>query len=356
MKSLHILGSKDMGGAERWLTRFLPAMQRHGETVEAVVRRGSALDRHHLDGITTHRLAFRTTWDPISRAQVSRFIAAHDAPVVQTYMGRATRLTRLPRGGAKVHLARLGGYYKLDPFRHAHAWVGNTRGLCDWMIAGGLPATRVYHITNFADPARRVPPAALDALRTQLALQTDDWLMVTAGRLIDVKGHATLIEAMRRLPAELAGRRLRLAILGEGTLRESLETQARQAGIADRVHFAGWQHDPAPWFQLADMVVFPSRDAETLGNVILEAWAYKIPLVCTAFRGAREIAHHGEDAWVTPCDDAPAFADGLRCVMEDARLQATMVANGAQRIEGEFSESVVIDQYRALYAQLLDNR
>ena len=356
MKSLHILGSKDMGGAERWLTRFLPAMQRHGETVEAVVRRDSALDRHHLGGIPTHRLAFRTTWDPFSRAQLARFVAAHDAPVVQTYMGRATRLTHLRPDGDKVHLARLGGYYKLDPFRHAHAWVGNTRGLCDWMIAGGLPAERVFHITNFADPAKSVPASALEKLRAQIGLHADDWLMVTAGRLIDVKGHATLIEAMHRLPAELAGRRLRLAILGDGTLREALEAQARQAGIADRVHFAGWQHDPAPWFHLADMVVFPSRDAETLGNVILEAWAYEKPLVCTAFRGAREIARHGEDAWVTPCDDAAAFADGVRCVIEDPALRADMVAHGRARIEGEFSEARVIDQYRALYAQLLDNR
>lgn len=356
MKSLHILGSKEMGGAERWLVRFVRAMLRHGESVEVIVRRDSDLARHHLDGVDMRESPMRTVWDPLSRWQLSRLIAASEAPIVQTYMGRATRLTHLERGRGKVHLSRLGGYYKLTPFRHAHAWIGNTKGLCDWMIQGGLPAERVFHITNFADPAKALDPDAQHALRQQLALQPDDWLIVTAGRLIDVKGQATLIEAFSQLPAELGGKRLRLAMLGDGPLREALETQARQLGVAERVHFAGWQHDPSQWFHLADMVAFPSRDAETLGNVILEAWAYGKPLACTAFRGAREIARHGQDAWVSPCDDAPALAAGMREVITNEALQRDLVRAGARRIEAEFSEAAVIGQYRALYAQLLDNR
>lgn len=356
MKSLHLLGSKQMGGAERWFARFLPAMIRHGEEVEAVVRRDSEIARHHLAGVPTRTLGFRSVWDPLSRWEVSRLIAASDAPIVQTYMGRATRLTRLPKGSGKVHLSRLGGYYKLDPFVHADAWIGNTRGLCDWMVRGGLPAARVHHITNFADPAKDVPAAELAALRTRIDLRAEDVLIVTAGRLIDVKGHRYLVDAMARLPAEIGGRRLRLAVLGDGDLREPLEAQARQAGVADRILWAGWQHDPAPWFRIADLVAFPSRDPETLGNVILEAWAYGKPLVCTAFRGAREIARHGDDAWVVPCDDGAALADGLRTVIADAPLQQRFVAAGRVRIERDFSEAAVIGQYRALYRELLDNR
>ena len=198
MKSLHLIGSNHMGGAERWFTRFLAAMLRQGEDVEAAVRRGSELARHHMAGIPHHELPFRTVWDPLSRYAVSQLIAASDTPIVQTYMGRATRLTRLKRGRGRVHISRLGGYYKLDPFRHAHAWIGNTKGLCDWMIRGGLPAARVFHITNFADPVKPVDAAELDALAARIDLRPEDWLMVTAGRLIEVKGHRYLVDAMGR--------------------------------------------------------------------------------------------------------------------------------------------------------------
>ena len=356
MKSLHIVGSKQMGGAERWFARFLRAMLRHGEEVEAVVRRDSEIARHHLAGVPTRTLGFRTVWDPWSRMEVSRLLAASDAPIVQTYMGRATRLTHLKPGAGKVHVSRLGGYYKLDPFVHAHAWIGNTRALCDWMVKGGLPAARVFHITNFADAARHVDERELAALRTRIDLRDDEWLMLAAGRMVDFKGHRFLVEAMSRLPAEIDGRRPRLVVIGDGSLRASLEAQARQLNVSERILWAGWQHDPAPWLQLADMVVFPSRDTETLGNVILDAWAYARPLVCTAFRGARELTRHGEDAWVVPCDDSAALAEGIRRVMLDPPLQADLVRKGSARIEHEYSEAAVIAQYRALYAQLLDNR
>ncbi len=350
--SLHVIGSKDMGGAERWFTRFLRAMRRQGESVEAVVRAGSQLARHPLAGIPTHESPMRTVWDPWSRYQLNRLLHARGAPIVQTYMGRATRLTRLKPGGGQIHIARLGGYYQLAPFRHAHAWVGNTRGLCDWMVRQGLPAERVYHIYNFADPAAPADPVRIDALARQIDARPDDCLMVTAGRLIDVKGHQTLVEALARLPAQMAGRRPRLLILGDGPLLGRLREQARQLGVADRVAWLGWQHDPAPWFHLADMVVFPSRDAETLGNVILEAWAYAKPLVCTAFRGAREIARHGEDAWVVPCDDAAALAAGIETVMGDAALADALARAGKTRVEADFGEAAIIARYRELYRQL----
>lgn len=356
MKSLHLIGSAEMGGAERWFARFLHAMVREGENVHALVRKGSHLAQHHLSGILHTELGFRTVWDPLSKWEIRREIDRFDAPIVQTYMGRATRLTHLPLTGKRVHISRLGGYYKLTPFLHAHAWIGNTKGLCDWMVQGGLPASRVFHITNFADPVRPSAPEQLQALRQQLHLGAQDWLMVTAGRLIDVKGHRYLLDALAKLPAELGGRRLRLVVLGDGPLMPALTHQARQLGIEDRVHWAGWQHDPSPWFDLADMVVFPSRDPETLGNVILEAWSHGKPLVTTAFRGARELTRHQQDAWVVPCDDGAALADGLRAVIPDVALQIEMVRQGHRRIETEFSIPAVIGAYRELYRRLLSER
>lgn len=352
IKSLHLIASREMGGAERWFLRFLAAMARRDQPVEAVVRRGSDLDLHHQLGVPTRSLPFRTVWDPLSRFEVSRLIAASDAPIVQTYMGRATRLTHLKPGRGKIHISRLGGYYALHPFRHAHAWIGNTKGLCDWMVAQGLPASKVFHIYNFADRARPVAPETVAALRAEHRVAAGDWLLMSPGRFIGVKGHATLLDAFARLPREIDGRRPRLVLVGDGPLRERLEQQARELGIFERVLWAGWQQDPAPWFHLADMIVFPSRDAETLGNVILEAWAYAKPLVATAFRGAREIARHGEDAWVVPCDDAPALAAGIETLMRDPALQQSLVARGSRRVSVDFGEGPIVAQYADLYARL----
>lgn len=351
--SVHIIGSRDMGGAERWFVRFLHAMQQHGQYVQAIVRAGSTLAHQHLAGIPTQTTPMRTVWDPISRWQLARELSRTPAPIVQTYMGRATRLTHIPQHRGKIHLARLGGYYDIAPFRHAHAWIGNTRGLCDWMIQQGLPANRVYHITNFAATALPEQATEQAMLRARLNIASDDLLLLTAGRFVGVKGHPTLLEAFAGLPKTLAGKRPRLILLGDGDMRAELTTQATQLGILDRIIWAGWQQEPAPWFHLADLIVFPSRDAETLGNVILEAWAYGKPLIATAFRGARELARHEEDAYIVPCDNAPALTAGIEAVATQPVLQAHMVQQGLQRIANDFSETAVIGQYIQLYEHLL---
>jgi len=354
--SLHLVGSKALGGAERWVQRFARALAGHGAAAVVGVRAGSALDGVDL-GLPVRRLPFRTVWDPFSRRAVSRLIAELKPAVVQTYMGRATRSTRLPprcrRAGGPVHLARLGGYYRLGPYRHADAWLGNTRALCDWMIQNGLPAERVHQIYNFAEPARPRPVPEIDALRARLDVPPSALVLAALGRLVPVKGHAVLLEALSRLPRELDGRPWRLLLVGDGPLRAGLEQQAAQLGLADRVVWAGWQPDPGPFLQMADLVVFPSHEAETLGNVILEAWAWRRPLVCTAFRGAREIARHGDDAWCVPCDDPPALAAALRRVIGDEALRAAMVERGAVRVAADFGEDRILAQYRALYCHLV---
>lgn len=348
--SLHIIGSLEMGGAERWFARFLRAMQEAGEPVEALVREGSELARSHLAGIPHATVAMRTVWDPLSRWQVSRRARESQVPVVQTYMGRATRLTRPARG--QIHVARLGGYYGLHGFREADAWIGNTRGLCDWMVRNGLPSARVFHIGNFAEAAGPTDMAAVAALRARHDIGADDLLLLHAGRMVAVKDHATLLTAFARLPAEIGGRRVRLALLGDGPLRARLETEAAALGIAPRLIWAGWQHDPRPWFHACDLMVFPSREEETLGNVLLEAWSHRKAIVSTAFRGARELAHHREDAWIVPCGDAPALARGIEAVLGSTTLTRELIAGGAARIAAEFSQDTILARYRELYARL----
>ena len=358
--SLQLIGSKGLGGAERWFQRYCDALAARGAPAAIGLRAGSALDKARAEGLgrglPAYRLPFRTVWDPFSVHAISRLIQQTKPEILQTYMGRATRLTRLPKrpGLARpVHLTRLGGYYALSPYRHADAWIGNTRRLCDWMVRQGLPAEHVYQIYNFVDPPRPKSEAEQAALRHELGLQADEQVLLCAGRLVKVKGHPYLLEALARLPAELSGRRWRLLMLGDGPLRAALQQQAEALGIAQRILWLGWRPEPAPYLQLADLIVFPSLEIETLGNVILEAWAWRRPLVTTAFRGAREIVRHGEDAIRVPCEDAPALAAGIQQLLQDPALARALVEQGRRRVEQSFSPDSIMGQYQTLYRDLI---
>ena len=93
-------------------------------------------------------------------------------------------------------------------------------------------------------------------------------MLFSLGRLIAKKGFADLLEAYARLPAEPGGRPLRLVIAGDGPDRAAHEEAARRRGHGGRVHWAGWQDDPEPFYALADLFVCPSRH-EPLGNCLL---------------------------------------------------------------------------------------
>lgn len=347
-----MVASKALGGAERWFVRFSLALAEVGAPVQAAIRRGSGLDGLEYGPLTVHRLPYRTTWDPFSRSAVTRLIREVRPEVVQTYMGRATRLTHLAPGDQPIHLARLGGYYDLAPFRHAHGWIGNTKRLCDWMVQQGLPASRVYHIYNFAEPRCTVAPAQVAQLKAAHRIPEDAWVLVALGRLVTFKGHRHLIDAAARLPETVAGRPLRLVMVGDGPLGPKLRRQAIDLGQDRRILWTGWQKDPSAYLQMADVIVFPSLEGEPMGNVILEAWAWDKPLVTSKFWGALEIARHGEDAWLVPCADAAGLASGIETVLKDPALRAHLVANGQRRIAREFSREVIVDQYLELYRRL----
>jgi glycosyltransferase involved in cell wall biosynthesis len=350
VRTVQVIASRTLGGAEGFFGRLCRGLGERGCQVHAVLREGSAVAGELSDGVTHSSLPLRTVWDPLSRRELRREIERRAPDLVQTWMSRATRLTRAPRG--VVHVARLGGYYTPSRFEHADALVVNSRGLADFLVGAGLPAHRVHLIGNFVEAAP-VDAARCARARAALKVPADAWLLLAVGRCVPVKGWDVLLQALARAPAQVDGRPVALVLLGDGPQREALQALARQLGVAARVHFAGWQTDPAPFYALADLVVFPSRAPEALGNVILETWAHGRPLLTTASHGARELTRPGSDAWQVPCEDAAALAHGIGSLLDDADARAALAAGGRARLVGEFGRDAVLGAYVDLYRRLL---
>ncbi len=350
-RSLHVIGGKGLGGAERFFVRLVNALARRGEPVAAVTVAGGEIARALDPAVQQFHAPMFAFWDRYSRWKIARAISAFRPDVVQTYMGRATRIVRLPSGRAPVHLARLGGYYQLKGYRHAHAWVGNTQGIREYLTAGGLPRARVHHIGNFVDTPGRIKSSALDALRQTLGL-AGCRVLVGVGRLHRNKGWDDLLRAFARLPAVVEAAPLHLLMVGDGPLRAELEEVARALDIAPRVHWIGWKNDPTPYYQLADAFVCASVH-EPLGNVILEAWANRVPLVSTRAQGPLELVRDGVNGLLAPVNDPSGLAEVLNAALAlEAPARVRLVEAGYEEVHRNYSESAIVDAYTALYADL----
>lgn len=352
MRSLHIIGSRELGGAESFFMRLVLGLKEAGEEVIGISRPGSRVGAE-LDGrIEQTRAIMLNQRDPLSRWLLGRVIRRHAPDIVQTYMTRATLLTRLPRGGRPVHVARLGGYYKIDHFRHAHAWVGNTRGLCDYLVRGGLPAARVHYIGNFVGTPAPVSAGDRHALRQRLALPDDAWVVLAVGRHKTKKGFDVLLDALARVPDCVAGRRVFAVLLGDGPQRTALEAHAARLGLEGRVRWAGWQTEPGPYYALADLFVCPSRH-EPLGNVILESWSHATPVLSSANEGALELIEDGTDGVLVPCGEPAPLAQALTALLTDDTLRAAIARAGHAKVDAHFGQTAVIRAYIELYRALL---
>jgi glycosyltransferase involved in cell wall biosynthesis len=356
--SVHILGGRRLGGASQFFLRLVSALHEAGQPVIAVVRPDSAV-RRALEGSPVEQvhLPLGGRWDFRSARRIRRLAAAHAPCIVQTYLGRATRLTRLPLDARSVHVARLGGFYKIDgDYRHAHAWVGNTRSIRDYLVRSGLPSESVFYIGNFVPEPRTYSAEERQARRRDALVPPEAWVLFGLGRLIEKKGFADLLAALGSLPAEIAGRPLIAVIAGDGEERQQLEAQAERLGIAGRVRWLGWQDPPDPWYDLADVVVVPSRH-EPLGNVILEAWNYRRPVVSTASDGAVELIRDGESGVLVPCADSAALAEALRRVLSASEPQrAALGEAGHAELQATHGRDVVLRAYVELYDRLVRER
>ncbi len=104
--------------------------------------------------------------------------------------------------------------------------------------------------------------------------------LVAVGRLVHQKGFDILIEALHKLN----DKRLRLVILGDGPLKNELETLATTLGVTQQVSFVGFKANPFSYIASADAFVLSSR-YEGFPNVVLEAMACGTPVISTPAPG-----------------------------------------------------------------------
>lgn len=343
MRLLQAMAGAHSGGAEGFFERLVIALNRRGIEQRVVIRADDArAARLEESGVSALQLPFSGVFDWTTRRALKREIAAFRPDVAMTWMNRATAKMPAPTKACPfVFTARLGGYYDLKYYRRCDHLVGNTLDLVDYMTRSGWPAERAHYLPNFAagDDAPAVPRAAL-------GVPAGAPLVLGLGRLHENKAFDVLIRAVARLDG------VHLVIGGEGPLRGELEKLARDLGVAGRVHMPGWRDDVAALLAAADVFVCSSRH-EPLGNVVIEGWAHRAPVVAAASAGPAALIDDGENGLLVAIDDDAAMARAIARVMADDALKEKMVAHGHVAYRENFTEEAVTARYITFFEALV---
>lgn len=208
-----------------------------------------------------------------------------------------------------------------------------------------FPLDKIQTIRNGVDLSR-FGVASRDEARRTLGLAPDTLVIGTAGRLVPVKDHRNLLEAIARLRTR--GLNVHLLLAGEGPLRSDLEQTVAALGLQTDVRFLG--HCPQIERVFAALDIFAlSSSSEGLSNTILEAMASGLPVVATNVGGADELVDEGRTGLLVPARSPDALAAALARLATDAPLRLAMGAAARRRSEADFDLPAVVRRYEALY-------
>ena len=195
-----------------------------------------------------------------------------------------------------------------------------------------------------------------DAARANGESRASEPLVLFVGRLVEKKGVAHLLRAMRLVEAQLP--EARLAVLGDGPLRQTLEMEAR--ATLQRCEFLGSQPSDTVrrWMQRAAVVAAPSvtatdGDSEGLCMVACEAQAMGVPVVSFAGTGMSEAVADGETALLVEQGNDGALAEAILTVLRDESLAERMGAAGRRRMRQLFNLRRQTSLLEAKYDQVL---
>jgi glycosyltransferase involved in cell wall biosynthesis len=202
---------------------------------------------------------------------------------------------------------------------------------------GRTPVRLVYHGVGIdRAPRRPVGP-------------TEPPVVLTVGRLVEKKGHETLLRAAALVQER--GHAFRLRIAGEGVEWPRLQRLVHELGLEERVAFLGPLNESEVEREYAGADIFAlacreleNGDRDGVPNVILEAMAHGLAIVSTAGAGVAEAVRDGASALLAAQGDVDGFADRLERLIVDPRLRDRLGSKAREEAAARFDRSSNLPQ------------
>lgn len=185
--------------------------------------------------------------------------------------------------------------------------------------------------------------------KAEFNIAPDDFVVGTISRLESIKGIEYFIDSAK-IVLEAIPRAIFL-VVGEGSLRSSLEERARRLGIGKRIIFAGWREDVPEIMPILDVLVLSSLN-EAVGRVILEAGAAGKPVIATAVGGVPEIVKNGDTGVLVPPMNPERIARAVVDLLRNEERKNSMGRSAREWIRNNFDEKKMVEGMNNIYREL----
>ncbi|NCC15218.1 MAG: glycosyltransferase [Clostridia bacterium] len=362
IKVFHVLTDRNIGGAGRWLLNYLKHHNRERFDVWVVLPDDSAL----YSAVTALDVAVipmkdmaDKSFDKKAQKPLYNLFKEEKPDIVHTHASLTARMAAKKAGVARIintkHCMEAvpGSLPKkisrrIINKRYSDTIIAVSKAVKQSMVAGGTNPKQIVTIYNGIDA---IEPITLEERKEILLSYGGNPLKKAVGivaRLEEVKDHKTFLLAAE----EILKRRQDIVfyIIGDGSLRESLQGTARALGIAGDVIFTGFVKDVEKIEAALDLNVITSKQ-EALCLSVIESMSAGIPAVGTDSGGVNEVICHGENGYLVPVGDWKALAERILEVFSDEENCRKLGQNAKAWARGNFTAKKMTSRIERLYLE-----
>ncbi len=355
---LHVVTSLDPGGMENGVCNIANGLATRGiRSHVACLERPGAFAARLSSPENVHVLGKRGGFSLRAVFRLAKAIRGTSAALLHTHnLGPLIYASLATLGGRTCRIIHgehaLLAPWELQPrrirqrtrlYRHCRAIHTVSDGQIEELLRLGLRHSCLVAIANGVDTGHFCPGDSA-AEKARLKLPAGSVTIGLVGRFGPFKRHDALIGAF----AEIAPRfpLAHLVFIGGGGSEESRIREL--AAPHPRIHFTGFQQDPAPFYRALDLLVIPSIN-EGMSNAALEAMACGVPVLGNLGCGHEQIISNGGDGILADLSSPGRVAAELTKLLETRARLVDMGSAARMTATAKFSLTAMLDRYEQLY-------
>jgi glycosyltransferase involved in cell wall biosynthesis len=258
------------------------------------------------------------------------------------------------RGVPAIHTRRVDNpeprWVAAPKYRLHRRVIAISEGIARVLRDTGLPEAKLRVVRSAVPVAEWDRPCRRADFLPALGLPDNALSIGVIAQLIPRKGHRVLLDALPALLPRHAA--LHVVFFGQGPDGDALRQRVVAAGLAGRVHFAGFRDDLPALVPCLDLVVHPAL-LEGLGVSLMQAAAAGRPIVASRTGGIPEIVHDQENGLLVPPGDAARLGAAIGRLLANEAMRQRLGSAGHALMVREHGVDAMVEGNLAVYREVL---
>lgn len=345
MTFLFLNSARQWGGNENWILLAADALRAHNQRVIIAYRSEQVGSRYSKEKI---KLPFYSEVDVITLLRLFKLIKYQHVDIIIS-----TKQKEYFIGGFLARFCGIKNILRLGIVRRLqNTWSKRLiyDRLCDGIIVNARTIKEVLCESSFIKPGKIIPIyngvdiRDLHKKSEQIFFKKSfSFLIVSSGMLIKRKGFDLLLRAFAAFKHSPDGKDAGLLLLGDGEERENLQRLSRELQIDRVTVFQRYRENPFPYIKQADCFILLSEN-EGIPNALIEAMAFRLPVITAPSGGINEIITDGENGFIVKRNDENLLINRLRQLKKDPSLRRRLGGNAYLTVNKQFNTGRMAEQ------------